>query len=61
MGDEELGYPRERGAPGSPSVSSEIAHFNRLHDEKLIRLPGVRQTRTFFVMKEVVDNAPLVI
>ncbi len=22
-------------------------------------LPGVRQTRTFFVMKEVVDNAPL--
>ena len=27
------------------------------HD--LIALPGVRQTRTFFVMKEVVDNAPL--
>ena len=25
----------------------------------LIALPGVRQTRTFFVMKEVVDNAPL--
>ena len=24
-----------------------------------IALPGVRQTRTFFVMKEVVDNAPL--
>jgi hypothetical protein len=22
-------------------------------------LPGVRQTRTFFVMKEVVDNAPM--
>jgi hypothetical protein len=22
-------------------------------------LPGVRQTRTFFVMKEVKDNAPL--
>jgi Lrp/AsnC family transcriptional regulator, leucine-responsive regulatory protein len=33
--------------------------FNRIHGEQLIRLPGVRQTRTFFVMKEVVDNAPL--
>ena len=37
----------------------DIADFNRLHGEQLIRLPGVRQTRTFFVMKEVVDNAPL--
>jgi len=36
-----------------------IADFNRLHGEKLIALPGVRQTRSFFVMKEVVDNAPL--
>jgi Lrp/AsnC family transcriptional regulator, leucine-responsive regulatory protein len=33
--------------------------FNRIHGEQLIRLPGVRQTRTFFVMKEVVDDAPL--
>ena len=33
--------------------------FNRVHGEQLIALPGVRQTRTFFVMKEVVDNAPL--
>jgi Lrp/AsnC family leucine-responsive transcriptional regulator len=33
--------------------------FNRIHGEQLIGLPGVRQTRTFFVMKEVVDNAPL--
>ena len=33
--------------------------FNRIHGEQLIALPGVRQTRTFFVMKEVVDNAPL--
>jgi Lrp/AsnC family leucine-responsive transcriptional regulator len=39
----------------------DMADFNRLHGEKLISLPGVRQTRTFFVMKEVVDNAPLVI
>ncbi len=38
---------------------SDMADFNRLHSETLIALPGVRQTRTFFVMKEVVDNAPL--
>jgi Lrp/AsnC family transcriptional regulator, leucine-responsive regulatory protein len=37
----------------------DIADFNRLHGEQLIALPGVRQTRTFFVMKEVVDNALL--
>lgn len=37
----------------------DMAGFNRLHGETLIALPGVRQTRTFFVMKEVVDNAPL--
>jgi Lrp/AsnC family leucine-responsive transcriptional regulator len=33
--------------------------FNRIHGERLIALPGVRQTRTFFVMKEVVDNQAL--
>lgn len=37
----------------------DIADFNRLHGDQLIALPGVRQTRTFFVMKEVVDNALL--
>ena len=37
----------------------DMADFNRLHSSTLIALPGVRQTRTFFVMKEVVDNAPL--
>ncbi len=37
----------------------DIADFNKLHGERLIALPGVRQTRTFFVMKEVTDNAPL--
>lgn len=37
----------------------DIPDFRRLHGERLIALPGVRQTRTFFVMKEVVDNAPL--
>jgi Lrp/AsnC family leucine-responsive transcriptional regulator len=38
---------------------SDMADFNRIHGEQLIALPGVRQTRTFFVMKEVIDNAPL--
>lgn len=33
----------------------DMADFNRLHGTQLIGLPGVRQTRTFFVMKEVVD------
>jgi len=37
----------------------DMADFNRLHGDKLIALPGVRQTRTFFVMKEVIDNALL--
>lgn len=37
----------------------DMADFNRLHGEQLIGLPGVRQTRTFFVMKEVADNVPL--
>ena len=30
----------------------DMADFNRLHSATLIGLPGVRQTRTFFVMKE---------
>lgn len=37
----------------------DIHDFNRLHGDQLLSLPGVRQTRTFFVMKEVVDNAAL--
>jgi Lrp/AsnC family transcriptional regulator, leucine-responsive regulatory protein len=37
----------------------DMPDFNRLHGEKLIALPGVRQARTFFVMKEVKDGAPL--
>ena len=37
----------------------DMADFNKLHGERLIALPGVRQTRTFFVMKEVTDNSPL--
>ena len=37
----------------------DMADFNAIHGSRLIALPGVRQTRTFFVMKEVIDNAPL--
>ena len=37
----------------------DMADFNRLHGTQLIGLPGVRQTRTFFVMKEVVDGRAL--
>lgn len=37
----------------------DMADFNVLHGQRLIALPGVRQTRTFFVMKSVKDNAPL--
>jgi len=37
----------------------DMADFNALHGEKLIALPGVRQTRTFFVMKEVKQDARL--
>ncbi|APE45944.1 AsnC family transcriptional regulator (plasmid) [Sulfitobacter alexandrii] len=38
---------------------SDMSDFNRLHTSKLIALPGVRQARTFFVIKEVKSNAPL--
>lgn len=37
----------------------DMSEFGRLHGEQLLGLPGVRQTRTFFVIKEVVDNALL--
>jgi len=37
----------------------DIKDFNRLHADKLISFPGVRQIRSFFAMKEVTDNAPL--
>jgi len=37
----------------------DMANFNQLHANHLLALPGVRQIRTFFVMKEVIENAPL--
>lgn len=38
----------------------DMADFNKVHSEQLLDLPSVRQLRTFFVMKEVQDNAPLI-
>ncbi|WP_287958882.1 Lrp/AsnC ligand binding domain-containing protein [Filomicrobium sp.] len=37
----------------------DMEDFNKLHGQMLIALPGVRQTQTFFVMKEVKENALL--
>lgn len=37
----------------------DMADFNKLHGEQLIAFPGVRQIRSFFVIKEVTDNARL--
>ncbi len=37
----------------------DMRDFNRLHGRMLIALPGVRQIRTFFVLKEVKEGAPL--
>ncbi len=36
----------------------DIADYNRLQVKHLFALPGVRQTRNFFVMKGVRDNCP---
>jgi len=37
----------------------DMSDFNKLHSDKLLALPEVRQLRTYFVMKEVIENAPL--
>ena len=37
----------------------DSADFNQLHRQKLLTLPNVRQLRSFFVLKEVVESAPL--
>ncbi|MEX2630388.1 MAG: Lrp/AsnC ligand binding domain-containing protein [Tistlia sp.] len=37
----------------------DVEAFGKLRAERLIALPGVRQTRTFFVMKEVKESGPL--
>ncbi len=37
----------------------DMDHFNKLQGDILIALPGVRNTRTFFVMRMVKENALL--
>ena len=37
----------------------DIAAFNRLHADAIISLPGVRQIRTFFVLKEILSTTAL--
>lgn len=37
----------------------DLAAFNRLHGERIIAMPGVRQVRTYFVMNEVKTDGPL--
>jgi DNA-binding Lrp family transcriptional regulator len=44
--------PRPAGRATSP-------HFNRLHAASIISLPGVRQIRTFFVLKEILSTTAL--
>lgn len=39
----------------------DIAGYNRLHAERLVALPGVRQVRTFFVLDEIKSDGPLAI
>ncbi len=37
----------------------DISDFNNLHRAQLLMLPNVRQLRSFFVLKDIVENAPL--
>ena len=37
----------------------DLPAFNRLHSERIIAMPGVRQVRTFFVLDEVKTDSPL--
>ena len=39
----------------------DLQAFNRLHANTLLRLPGVRQLRSFFVLNEVKNNPELVV
>ncbi len=39
----------------------DIEGYNRLHAEKLIALPGVRQVRTFFVLDEIKTDGLLAV
>ena len=38
----------------------DLEDFNAMHSKMLIALPGVRQVRTFFVLKEIKEHGALV-
>lgn len=37
----------------------DLERFNKLHAGEIIKLPGVRQIRTFFVLKEILSTTAL--
>ncbi|WZB61577.1 winged helix-turn-helix transcriptional regulator [Achromobacter xylosoxidans] len=37
----------------------DLERFNKLHAGEIIKLPGVRQIRTFFVLKEIMSTTEL--
>lgn len=39
--------------------TKDLERFNRLHAGEIIKLPGVRQIRTFFVLKEILSTTEL--
>jgi DNA-binding Lrp family transcriptional regulator len=39
--------------------TADIAYYQRLRDEKLVHLPGVRRFTSTIVMKRIVDDRPL--
>lgn len=39
--------------------TKDIEQYNRLHGQALIRLPGVRQIRSFFVLNEILSTTAL--
>ncbi|MEV6243093.1 Lrp/AsnC family transcriptional regulator [Lentzea sp. NPDC051838] len=40
-------------------ATTDLAAYQQLYDEHLVKLPGVRQMRSTVVMKHVVDDRPL--
>ncbi|MEV5848466.1 Lrp/AsnC family transcriptional regulator [Streptomyces sp. NPDC051985] len=40
-------------------VTADLTSYQRLYDEKLVRLPGVRHIASTIVMKQVVEPRPL--
>ncbi|MFE0525630.1 Lrp/AsnC family transcriptional regulator [Streptomyces sp. NPDC058954] len=40
-------------------ATSDLTAYQRLYDERLVRLPGVRRLTSTLVMKHVVDDRPL--